>query len=79
MLGLVAAGLGVALVPSSARNLGRAGVVFRELRDPGPPIELAAFWRREHPSPALRNFLALLPEEPAPRPAPVRSRRRRGT
>ncbi len=36
VLGLVAAGLGVALVPASVEKLGRAGVAFRPLRDPGP-------------------------------------------
>jgi DNA-binding transcriptional LysR family regulator len=60
MLGLVAAGLGVALVPESVSELHRTGVVFRPLADPGPPVELAAFWRKDDASPTLRNFVALL-------------------
>lgn len=82
VLALVAAGFGVALVPESVRNLRRAGVAFRPLRDPGPPVELAAFWRREHRSPVLRNFVALLPTGPAPPVAEleaVRPPRGRGT
>lgn len=60
MLGLVAAGIGVALVPASAENLNRAGVAFRPVRDAGAPVELGAFWRRDDDAPALRNFVALL-------------------
>lgn len=59
MLGLVAAGLGVALVPGSVRNLRRAGVSFRRL-DTAIDVELGAFWRADDRSPTLRNFVALL-------------------
>ena len=57
MVGLVAAGGGVALVPESAQALGRRGVAYRPLRDAGPPVELAAVWRRENAAPVLRAFL----------------------
>ncbi|HEY4278455.1 MAG TPA: LysR substrate-binding domain-containing protein [Conexibacter sp.] len=60
VLGLVAAGLGVALVPESVSELHRTGVVFRPLADAGAPIELAAFWRTTDSSATLRNFVALL-------------------
>jgi len=59
-LGLVAAGLGVALVPASVRRLNRTGVAFRPLRDAGEEVELGAFWRAEDRAPALRNFVARL-------------------
>ncbi len=62
VLGLVAAGLGVALVPASVEKLGRAGVAFRPLRDPGPPVELGALWRADDTSAALRNLVAVLRE-----------------
>jgi len=62
VLGLVAAGLGVALVPASVEKLGRAGVAFRPLRDPGPPVELGALWRADDRSAALRNLVAVLRE-----------------
>ena len=46
LLALVAAGLGVAVVPASVRSLPLQGVVFRDLVD-GGSIELALAWRRE--------------------------------
>jgi DNA-binding transcriptional LysR family regulator len=60
VLGLVAGGLGVALVPSSVQHLNRTGVSFRRLKDPGEPVELGACWRADDRSPTLRNFTALL-------------------
>jgi DNA-binding transcriptional LysR family regulator len=60
VLGLVAAGLGVALVPSSVQRLNRAGVVFRPVSDAGTEVELGALWRAEDRAPTLRNFVALL-------------------
>ncbi|MDO8212661.1 LysR family transcriptional regulator [Conexibacter sp. CPCC 206217] len=63
VLGLVAAGLGVALVPASVQNLNRAGVVFRPLRDAHAPIEMGAFWRAGDGSAALANFVAMLPTD----------------
>lgn len=43
LLALVAAGLGVSLLPAAARAVPLAGVAFRELTDP-PPIELCLAW-----------------------------------
>jgi len=60
VLGLVAAGVGVALVPQSVRGLFSTGVAFRPLRDAGDPVELGAVWRADDASPTLRNFVALL-------------------
>jgi DNA-binding transcriptional LysR family regulator len=62
VLGLVAAGLGVALVPESIRDAYSTGVAFRPLRDAGDPVELGAVWRADDASPTLRNFVALLRE-----------------
>ena len=45
LLALVAAGLGVAVVPESVRALPLDGVVFRDLVDAGT-VELALAWRR---------------------------------
>jgi len=59
LLPLVAAGLGVALVPGSVRSVPLAGVVFREVVDAGS-IELALAWRRDDPSPLVRSVLAVL-------------------
>lgn len=69
VLGLVAAGLGVALVPESIRQAFSTGVAFRPLRDAGDPVELGAVWRADDASPTLRNFVALLREPAASSPA----------
>jgi DNA-binding transcriptional LysR family regulator len=58
LLALVAAGLGVALVPASARAVPLAGVVFRDVTDAGT-VELALAWRDE-PSTLVRSVLAAL-------------------
>jgi len=63
IIGLVAAGAGVALVPASAEALGRTGVVHRPLRHRGRSeheVELAAVWRREDRGPVLAAFLGTL-------------------
>jgi DNA-binding transcriptional LysR family regulator len=59
IVALVAAGVGVALVPSSSQAQARAGVVYRPLRPRSThEAELAAVWRRTDQSPALGSFLA---------------------
>jgi DNA-binding transcriptional LysR family regulator len=52
LLALVAAGLGVAVVPESVRALPLAGVVFRDLLDAGT-IELALAWRAGGDNPVV--------------------------
>lgn len=70
IVGLVSAGMGMALVPQSVSNLKRPGVDYRTLTDKVPLIETGLAWRRDNSSPVLRAFLALAahPERP-PRPA----------
>ncbi len=58
IISLVSAGLGIALVPASLRNLARAGVVYADLGDP-PMLETGLAWRREDETPTLRQFLEL--------------------
>ncbi len=58
MLWLVAAGRGIAFVPSSAAQLGITGVEFVRLETPVPePVELHLLWARESRNPALRRIL----------------------
>jgi DNA-binding transcriptional LysR family regulator len=59
LLALVAGGLGIAVVPASARALPLAGVVFRDLADAGS-VELALAWRRDHDSPLVRSVVDTL-------------------
>ncbi|HEX2648418.1 MAG TPA: LysR family transcriptional regulator [Burkholderiales bacterium] len=46
VVSLVSSGLGVALVPACLANLGRRGVVYREISDPHPRLDLWLAWRR---------------------------------
>jgi DNA-binding transcriptional LysR family regulator len=60
ILSLVAAGLGVSLVPRSVGNLQRRGVVYRELPDAPPRAEIAAVCRAENWSLPLESMLESL-------------------
>ncbi|WP_281360095.1 LysR substrate-binding domain-containing protein [Caulobacter soli] len=62
IISLVSAGLGVALVPASLRNLARAGVSYLDLDGPAPVLETGLVWRRDDDTPTLRGFLRLLDE-----------------
>jgi DNA-binding transcriptional LysR family regulator len=61
LVGLVAAGVGVSLVPQSLRALTRAGVVYRDLAGDVPTVRLSAAWRTGDDSPVLAAFLELMP------------------
>ena len=56
IVGLVSAGMGIALVPQSVSNLKRAGVDYRALADPVPLVETGLAWRRDNRSPVLPPF-----------------------
>lgn len=60
VIGLVAAGMGVALVPSSVQNLKRAGVHYRQLRGPGSRIEIGILRSPGTPGELQDNFTAML-------------------
>lgn len=57
VVSLVSSGLGVALVPQSVASLGRRGVVYRELADRHPRLELWLVWRRGSIGIAGRNLV----------------------
>lgn len=59
IISLVSAGLGIALVPASLRNLARAGVRYLDLAQP-PILETGLVWRSDDDAAPLRNLLALL-------------------
>lgn len=66
LLSLVAAGIGIALVPMTSRMFSFQGVVFRPLHNP-PPVDLAVAWNHNNETPLLRSFLSLfdsLPSQP---------------
>lgn len=56
VVGLVSAGMGIALVPEIARNLRIPGVHFLAIAEAPPPVEVALAWRRDKESPPLRSF-----------------------
>ena len=60
IVGLVSAGMGMALVPQSVSNLKRPGVDYRPLVEHAPPIQTGLAWRRDNQSPVLRALLDLL-------------------
>lgn len=57
VIGLVAAGVGVSLVPESVRALVRHGVTYRPLDGDAPVVKLAMAWRTTDESPVLASFL----------------------
>ncbi|BAY21901.1 transcriptional regulator LysR family protein [Calothrix sp. NIES-2100] len=59
IIGLVSAGMGVAITPSSLQNLQRSGVVYRPLLAEIPVIETAVIWQQSRLTPIVENFLQL--------------------
>lgn len=70
VVGLVAGGLGVALVPDSLTRSGRDDVVFRPLSGDAPKrlthIDLLLAWDASRVSPVRDNFLEVARETAAP-------------
>jgi DNA-binding transcriptional LysR family regulator len=60
VIGLVSCGMGFALVPSSVRNLRRAGVQYRQLRRKAAPVELGILRVRNSDSPPREHFIEAL-------------------
>ena len=58
VVSLVSSGLGAAIVPGSIANLGRRGVVYRELADHHPKLDVWLAWPRSAQSTAARDFLS---------------------
>ncbi len=60
IVGLVSAGIGMALVPESVSNLQRPGVRYLPLTCDTPRIATALAWRVDQISPVLQGFLHML-------------------
>lgn len=60
IIGLVSAGMGIALVPQSVSNLKRPGVEYKALTNATPAVETGLAWRRDNASPILHAFRELL-------------------
>jgi DNA-binding transcriptional LysR family regulator len=60
IVSLVSAGMGVALVPQSLRNLRRTGVVYRPLRESVPAVVTGLVWRTAKVTPVLAGFIDIV-------------------
>jgi DNA-binding transcriptional LysR family regulator len=61
IIGLVAAGMGLALVPQSLTNLRREGARYLPLKGNPPEIETGLIWASASRMPPLQRFLEMLP------------------
>jgi len=61
IVGLVATGIGVSLVPASVEHLALQGVAYRPVTG-GPSVDLAAVTRADEESPVVAAFLAIARE-----------------
>lgn len=57
IISLVASGIGIALVPSSLRHLARTGVVYLDLLETPPQLDIGIMWRKSNPSPILQHII----------------------
>lgn len=57
IIGLVSAGMGVAITPSTLENLQRSGVAYRPILEEVPIIETAVIWQKNSLTPIVENFL----------------------
>lgn len=62
IIGLVAAGTGLSLVPASMRAVRWKGIVYRPVQDRMPPADLAMAWRRDTASSVVRRFVDIARE-----------------
>jgi DNA-binding transcriptional LysR family regulator len=56
IIGLVSAGMGIAIVVSSLQKLQRSGIVYRPIAEKTPAIETAMVWQLDNITPILRQF-----------------------
>jgi DNA-binding transcriptional LysR family regulator len=56
-LGLVAAGIGLSLVPASIQKTLREGIIYLDLVSPMPVLELKMGYRENETSPVLSQFI----------------------
>ncbi|WP_346293399.1 LysR family transcriptional regulator [Sphaerothrix gracilis] len=60
VLSLVAAKVGVSILPANTKKLRRSGVVYREIEETSPILEILAVKEIDHDSPTVQNFFNLL-------------------
>uniref|UniRef100_UPI001EF1783B LysR substrate-binding domain-containing protein n=1 Tax=Bordetella pseudohinzii TaxID=1331258 RepID=UPI001EF1783B len=62
IISLVAAGVGISIVPAAMRHMGAEGIEYRPIRGDAPRALLDMAYRRHERSTAARNAIALLRE-----------------
>ncbi len=60
IINLVAGGAGVSILPDNARLIQHPAVVYRDIQESIPPIQIVAAWRRDNKSKTLENFVNML-------------------
>ncbi len=60
VLSLVAGGMGVSVLPANVKNLRRTGVIYRDIQEFSPVLEIVAVRRTHNQSTVLRNFLEVV-------------------
>jgi DNA-binding transcriptional LysR family regulator len=60
IVSLVAAEMGVAIVPASLQNLQRTGVIYQNIEESTPKVAIAMIWRRNQTSPTVQRFLKVV-------------------
>ncbi len=60
VLGLVASGLGVCLLPDFIKNIRRPGVRYIPLSGSPPTVRLAVAWRSDNTSPLVKSFVDVI-------------------
>ncbi len=59
VLAVVAAGVGISLVPGSLQRLKRPGIKYRRLTPSGPALETVIAWHREREEPFVQAFVSV--------------------
>jgi DNA-binding transcriptional LysR family regulator len=60
IVSLVAAEMGVAIVPASLQNLQRTGVVYKNIEESTSKVAIAMIWRSNEASPTVQKFLEIV-------------------
>jgi DNA-binding transcriptional LysR family regulator len=60
IVSLVAADMGIAIVPASIQNLQRTGVIYKPLTETTPQSAIAVIWRRQETSATVNKFLEVV-------------------
>jgi DNA-binding transcriptional LysR family regulator len=75
IISLVAAGIGIAIVPLSLQNLQRTGVIYKRFNQETPQAAIALIYKPNDTAPAVQKFLEIVQQVTRPTPPPEPSAR----